>query len=53
METIKADIRKPGRNGQAIQYLHAMYALSSLVTNLNLTDILKFIQGRFLAVTTV
>ena len=53
METIKVDIRKPARNDQDKQYLHAMYAPSSLVTNLNLRDILKSMQGPFLAVTTV
>ena len=53
METIKVDIRKPARNEQWKQYFHAMYALSSLVTNLILKDILKSMQGPFLAVTTV
>ena len=53
METIKVDIRKPARNDQDKQYLHAMYALTSLVTNLNLKDILKSMQRPFSAVITV
>ena len=53
METIKVDIRKPERNNDSRQCLDAMYALSSLVTNLNLTDFLKFIQGPFLFATAV
>ena len=52
MEAIKVDIQKPARNDQGKQYLHPMYALSSLVTNLHLTDILKSIQGPSLTVTT-
>ena len=51
-ETIKVDIRKPARNDQDKQCLHAVCALSSLVTNLNLKDILESIHGPFLAVTT-
>ena len=53
METTKVDIRKPAKNDQGKQYLHAMCALGRLVTNLNLKDILKSMQGPFLAVTTV
>ena len=37
--------KKHARNDQGKQYLHAVYALSSLVTNLNLIEILKLIQG--------
>ena len=40
------------RNNQDKQYLLAMYALSSLVTNLKLKDIPKSMQEPFLAVTT-
>ena len=53
IETIKVDIRKPARNDQRKQCLHAMYALSSLVTNLNLKDILESMQGPFLTETTM
>ena len=53
IETIKVDIRKPARNDQRKQCLHAMYALSSLVTNLNLKDILESMHGPFLAETTM
>ena len=43
--------KKHARNDQGKQYLHAVYALSSLVTNLNVIEILKPIQGWFSAVT--
>ena len=47
METIKVDIRKPTRNDQGKQYLHATYALSSLRGNIILktTNVLLIVPN--------